>query len=64
MNPQPYKPWYKRRTTWSALALLANQLAKVWFPGNETLLQTVDLILGTATVIFLRAAVSGPRGGR
>jgi len=55
------KPWWKQKTTWSAVLLLANQLVKLWFPGFEQLLQTVDLILGTFTVIFLRQGVENAR---
>lgn len=51
------KPWWKQRTTWSALALLINQLVKLWLPGQQLILQTVDLVLGTFTVIFLRQGV-------
>lgn len=56
------KPWYKQRTTWSAIFLLVNQLAKLWFPEQEKALQSIDLILGAATIVFLRSAVeaNGP----
>ena len=58
------KPWYRQRTTWAALLLLANQLLKVWFPGAREALITADYVLAAFTAIFMRQGFEDARSSR